>query len=830
VEAEAGAHELGIDGIVDAVLIGQGGFGTVYRATEVAFDRTVAVKVFAIPGLDSETRRTFDRECRALGSLSWHPNIVTVHRAGVAQGRPFLIMEYLPGGAIAERLPAHPLHWQEAIAIGIKLGGALTTAHAAGVFHRDIKPENVLMTAYSEPLLADFGVARIEGGTRTTPGVITGSIKHAAPEVLSGIDATAAADIWALASTLHALMAGDAPFERADDESLHPLITRILTAPPSNLRPLGVPDAVATVIECGLAKDTWERPESALAFAEQLQEVERGLGLAATPMVTPPSHSAPIVAETGASETDRATTSTPPRDGQEREPRGISTTVRRAHAPAHDRTDGVFLKMSSPVPGVPVADAPLRRADAPRAADGSATSDQTTAGVVHGASRRVAPPADGPASESDGPLLTGRQADEPDVRSAVRRVLTTPSATRMKGLPAWPPAPTGARDDSARSVPTESVAPVGAARSRSSQRWRWLIPGVIAALVITGAVFAALDAIGSSPDRVRWRFDAGQPINCVRGPAIAGGLVIFTSQDLSVRAVVAKTGTLRWKVQTGAAITTGTPFGTNLIFSSPAVAGDTVYVGAQDGIVRALSLADGRTRWQFKTSAKVQSSPAVADGTVFVGANNGRLYALDAATGRPRWTVTLGDVVFSSPAAADGIVVAASGNGSVFALDSTTGAVRWRVHTGAGIFSSPSIEGDAVYVGSNDHKLYALRLHDGAPLWTFTTEELVSSSPAVGGGMVFVGGFDKRMHALDAASGRERWTFATGDVIFSSPKVSNGVVYVGSFDRRVYALDAASGIERWNFATGAIVGASPTVSGGSVYVGSDDGFLYALAA
>ena len=283
--ASQGGDELGIEGITDPVRVGQGSFGTVYRANQEAYARTVAVKVLSAPLVEEQSRKAFDRECRALGTISDHPGIVTLYAAGIsADNRPYLIMEFLSGGSLSEVLARGPLPWDEAVAIGIKIAGALATAHAAGVLHRDIKPENVLLSAYNEPELADFGVAKVQGGTHTTMGTITGSVAYAAPEVLSGLPATEASDVWSLASTIATLMAGVSPFHRDGEQTLHPLLMRIITAEPNDLRPLGVPEDVHQAIVASLAKNTWERTPSAVAFGEALQEVQRQHGLPVTPL------------------------------------------------------------------------------------------------------------------------------------------------------------------------------------------------------------------------------------------------------------------------------------------------------------------------------------------------------------------------------------------------------------------------------------------------------------------------------------------------------------------------------------------------------------------
>src|SRR5262249_4453498 len=146
-----------------------------------------------------------------------------------------------------------PMSSREALATGIKLSGALALAHGLGILHRDINPEHILYSAYGEPQLTDFSVTGVEAGTSSTAsGVITNSVMHAAPEVLSGVPASEASDLWSLSSTIETTLTGRAPFEDPGDPSLRALITRILTVPAPDLRPAGVPDVVCTVIERGL--------------------------------------------------------------------------------------------------------------------------------------------------------------------------------------------------------------------------------------------------------------------------------------------------------------------------------------------------------------------------------------------------------------------------------------------------------------------------------------------------------------------------------------------------------------------------------------------------
>ncbi len=278
--------DLGIPGLEDATPVGRGAFATVYRAHQPAFRRTVAVKLLTAAELDEHGRQRFERECHALGILSEHPGIVTVHAAGFTrEGRPYLIMAFIEEGTLADRLRERgPLSWPDTVAILIRLAGALETAHRSDIIHRDIKPANVLLSQYGAQL-SDFGIARIAGGPETRSGVITASVAHASPEVLNGDRPSVAADVYSLGSTAYAMLLGQAAFVRDTDESLLPLLMRIQTEPPPDLRQHGVPDDLAALLESTLAKDPADRPQSALELGRRLQAVQRAHGQPVTELM-----------------------------------------------------------------------------------------------------------------------------------------------------------------------------------------------------------------------------------------------------------------------------------------------------------------------------------------------------------------------------------------------------------------------------------------------------------------------------------------------------------------------------------------------------------------
>lgn len=274
------AAELAAAGFEDARQVARGGAGVIYCCYETALGRSVAVKV--LPShIDDDSRERFLREGYAMGGLSGHPNIVNILRVGVTpSGKPYIVMPYHSADSLAVRLRREgPVAWPEALRIGVKLCGALETAHRTGTLHRDIKPANILVNDYGEPQLSDFGIAHIEGGYETATGFFSGTIDFTAPEVMTGNPATVASDMYSLGATLYALIAGNAAHERKKGEDLIAQYLRISTTGIPDMRPDGIPNAVCTAIERAMSIDPAERPASAEEFGRELQAAQRTNGL-----------------------------------------------------------------------------------------------------------------------------------------------------------------------------------------------------------------------------------------------------------------------------------------------------------------------------------------------------------------------------------------------------------------------------------------------------------------------------------------------------------------------------------------------------------------------
>lgn len=270
--------ELSALGFDDAVEIGRGGFGIVYRCSEAALDRTVAVKVLTVD-LD-ENRERFVREQKAMGRLTGHPNIVGVLQVGETEdGHPFLVMPYHPQGSLEERIRRlGPRPFDEVLRVGVKIASALEATHHLDILHRDVKPANILLTDYGEPALCDFGIAHISGGFKTSAGLITGSPAFTAPEILSGEPPTEATDVYGLGSTLFCALTGHAAFERRSGEQVVTQFLRITSESAPDLRDSGIPEELSAVIELAMSHNPSERP-TAIELGEQLRRVQSDLGL-----------------------------------------------------------------------------------------------------------------------------------------------------------------------------------------------------------------------------------------------------------------------------------------------------------------------------------------------------------------------------------------------------------------------------------------------------------------------------------------------------------------------------------------------------------------------
>lgn len=297
-----------LPGYTSLGLLGSGGFADVFLYEQRLPRRKVAVKVLLTEELGRDTRAQFVAEANLMAQLSAHPFIVTIFHADVsADGRPYFVMEYCSGPSLAERYKREPFSVEDALRTGVRLAGAIATAHAAGILHRDIKPANVLTNDYGWPALTDFGISsNLEGelpvhtvtaaelgvtgsASGTGQSAVGLSVPWSPPEMFDD-DPTPdpRSDVFSLAATVHTLLAGRTPFEipGRSNGSLD-LMGRIERGAITPIGRADVPPSLTAVLAKGMATRRDDRYPSAVEFARALQRVELELGYAATNIEVP---------------------------------------------------------------------------------------------------------------------------------------------------------------------------------------------------------------------------------------------------------------------------------------------------------------------------------------------------------------------------------------------------------------------------------------------------------------------------------------------------------------------------------------------------------------
>ncbi len=263
-------------------LVGAGGMGEVYKALDTRLNRTVAIKVLPpAVAANPERRARFEREAKTLAGLA-HPHICPLFDVGEHGGSLFLVMEYVAGRTLADRLREGSLPLHEALKVATEIAEALAAAHHQGVIHRDLKPGNVMLTKTGAKLL-DFGLAKMSRGDAavtmspterwdpgTTPGTVLGTVPYIAPEQLEGRASDTRSDIFAFGAVLYEMLAGTRAFPGESDASIISAIMTSQPPPVSSLQPL-TPPAVDRLVQRCLEKDPDARWQSAADVAGELR-------------------------------------------------------------------------------------------------------------------------------------------------------------------------------------------------------------------------------------------------------------------------------------------------------------------------------------------------------------------------------------------------------------------------------------------------------------------------------------------------------------------------------------------------------------------------------
>ena len=380
-------------------ILGEGGMGVVYEATQLSLDRKVALKIVA-PGLSADVgfRARFRREGLIQARVE-HPNIVTVYEAGEEDGLLYLAMRLVRGASLKELIRDDELDPARSLRILKAVGDALDSAHDAGLIHRDVKPHNILVGVRDYPYLADFGITKAVNDTGLTrTGQFMGSLDYIAPEQIRGEGATAASDIYALGAVLFECLTGAVPFPKDSEAAV--LYAHVAEQPPtvSQRRP-ELPEKLDEVIARGMAKEPEDRPTSAAALIEEAEGCFGGSTAERINAEPPLQEPSPVSIRPAPT---RADTATAPDPGA---PDAGSAT-----------TDGrTSLEPESPVTRLDRTGAETRR-DTSVEPDLGETAAEATAGEAVHRGRAPAPPAAG--TTTSDPVL-GETIAEPELDATI---------------------------------------------------------------------------------------------------------------------------------------------------------------------------------------------------------------------------------------------------------------------------------------------------------------------------------------------------------------------------------------------------------------------------
>jgi eukaryotic-like serine/threonine-protein kinase len=285
--------------------LGTGGMGEVYRARDTRLDRTVAVKILPSHLSDKpEAKQRFEREARAISSLN-HPNICTLYDVGQQDGVDFLVMEFLEGETLADRLMKGPLPPEQVLKYGVEICEGLEKAHHRGIVHRDLKPGNIFLTAHGECKVLDFGLAMLGGEATsspeaptvmsptalTSPGSPVGTMAYMSPEQARGEPLDQRTDIFSLGAVLYEMATGKMAFRGKTSAMVFKAILDETPPAPSRLNP-ALPEQLDEIVGKALEKDRDLRYQSAADLRTDLRRLKRdsesGRSAAATRTGTEP--------------------------------------------------------------------------------------------------------------------------------------------------------------------------------------------------------------------------------------------------------------------------------------------------------------------------------------------------------------------------------------------------------------------------------------------------------------------------------------------------------------------------------------------------------------
>jgi serine/threonine protein kinase len=739
--------------------LGEGGMATVYKAFDTRLERDVAVKIirraaFPPEQLDRILKR-FEREAKALAKLS-HPNIVGVIDYGDYEGSPYFVMEFLPSGTLKQQL-GKPIPWREAARLLLPVARALQYAHKQGIVHRDIKPSNILITESGEPMLADFGIAKIlesgEAATLTGTGIGMGTPEYMAPEQWTG-NVTAQSDIYSLGVVFYEMVTGRKPYA-ADTPAAVLLKQASEPLPRPSKFVTGLPEEVERVLLKALAKKPDDRHPDMAAFTVSLERLLVGESKREKPI-----HITQVISRKGKS-------------------------TAHTHAEAKDVQKQTDTKYS-------LGDNPAKTTLKPQALYFSTPA------------KRIANPPQESFKRNRLLFISGIAF----LLCLILGVGFAAMSAKGRGLFSAFHAFTPTRTPTSLSTntPTPIILPTRTTQSTATLN---LDSGLLSSDWPTAGHDAQLSGFNSQetllspPLRLLWSKSLGNyyidRITVLKGKLAVSGM---GEGDLNqIIMLDANTGNSLWDF----ILPNG---GTGAMSIAPAQNNSSVFFGGQhDNSIYSLDRDTGVTNWQFDGISEFWGSNlTILDDFLLVPDTTTGIAALNPHTGRLIWGSTSGGVLLSVAVNKDKVFGVRNGN-TLIAKKILTGDDLWSIGGLQSIFTRITTEGQNVFFNSSDNEVVCANTTNGDVNWK------VVISGKILRGIRFASAFNMlfipvssdqdingEIMALDITTGNILWSFDTKAGGASAISIANRKVYISLWSSSIiYALDVETGELSWSY-------------------------------
>ncbi|WP_372368935.1 PQQ-binding-like beta-propeller repeat protein [Candidatus Uabimicrobium sp. HlEnr_7] len=780
--------------------IGRGGMGKVYKVYDPTTEKIIALKVLLSTGeRETEKMGRFLREA-FLSSKFDHPNIVAVHDIGNEDGNIFFTMDFIEGRTLDQLIKERSLTRRQLVELMIKVTQAVAHAHGKKIIHRDLKPENIILDKNKEPMVMDFGLAKIvnEDSKLSKSGMIIGTVHYMPPEQADGLvkELDERSDTYALGAILYELITHRTPFTGS---SFSEVIDQILyqDPPPPSKVAKRVPRDLEKICLKAIEKEKEDRYQSAEDLAADLTSFSRGQKINIKSPFWPK-----IIRSTKKSLRSRKI-------------KYIASFITLF-------TICIFLTISvlrSKQKNLTSQDIKFSLVNSKKSKQNTFSVGENIYLMINWNSKKqiqknkVYLEFYGKKLESYQSNYTQQQSIN-ELLTNVKLLLETPGQYQLVSK-------ISIGKLQKEKVLSFTIKPLDIPIKKQVVMFR-------NDLQRTGAIKKEI-----SYDRefkVHSQFKI--PYGVWAAPIEENGVLYIATAQGAVHAYNYINRTKLWSFQVEKTKVSKNNKNKLNIYSSPTIAGKFLYFGSENGNFYALDKNTGEEIWKFSTGGFISSSPLVNEHLCYFGSSDSKLYCLNRFSGELIWSFVAQGSIFCSPAYQDEVIYFGDLKSYFYAIDAKFGHQIWKDKASGKIMSTPTVIANRVYFTNNSGTIYAKQTKTGITEWTYDGKNpILFASPTIVDDLLFCGSFNG-LHIVNTRSGKRIHFIRTKDRIYSSPiYTKNKIVYCTTNDGKILILNT-NNLKKFKYLDvrknkpQVILYASPTISNGYLFVASAKGHIF----